>query len=149
MILRLATPPVQRSIPSLRVVRWHRAEGDEVAFGALLVELRAEGTLRRLQPAGAGSRAQRRRRRDRATDDKTGDVLAEDAPRFRLEVFASEPGYLRRVLAGEGTSVTPGDPLADLTTTPDEAIDGAGAPHAYRAVADVIRIDSDLLAEDL
>ena len=146
MILRLDTPPLPRAIPSLRIVRWHCAEGDHVPFGTLLVELRAEATLRRLRPSTGSKRG----RKARALDEQTGDTVAEDAPRFRVEILASEPAYLRRVAVPEGGAVAVGDPLALLSTDPDDAVDGAGdgAP-AYRAVAEVIRIDADLLAEEL
>lgn len=148
MILRLDTPRVPRAIPTLRVARWHVAEGDAVAFGDLLVELRAEETLRRLRrPASLAGRGGRRARPHLVRDEATGDLLAHDPPQFGVEVRASEPAFLRRIVVPEGGSVVPGDRLAVLGTEPDEP-DG---PDTYplRIVADVTRLDAGFLEDEL
>jgi hypothetical protein len=142
MILRLDTP-------SLQVLRWHRDEGDEVGFGELLVELRAEEHVSRIQPVAVPRRRFGSKAARPVVDEQTGDSVKRRAGRFRVEIIASEGAYLRRIVAPVGGTVTTGDALAVLSSSPDEHV-GPDVPaaHSFRVVADVIRLDSDLLAED-
>jgi pyruvate/2-oxoglutarate dehydrogenase complex dihydrolipoamide acyltransferase (E2) component len=152
MQLRLEVPATAKTIESMRVRSWSKAEGDPVAFGDELcvITIGRKRVLKRDAPVRA--RAERRRgglfgRKPPPEDEhrlvrSTGVVL---------RVVASDEGVVRRLLVDAGEKVESGTLLAVITTTGDEPVDLERAPStpAFRAIAETESLSDDDAADEL
>lgn len=121
--LRSVRIPAMGPIADLSVERWLKTEGDAVAIGDVLCEVRVRGPLVRhvtsaVELAAIEKRGPVIRRiieRDQPRDGAIDDVRS---------VVAGGAAVLRRVLRADGESVTAGDPIAVLSEDPATPLRG-------------------------
>lgn len=113
MLFKLAMPVIDRASQSGTILRWHKQPGDMVAFGDEVVDLRVEIQHKPPEQPLLGRLAARWR--------------GESTPRVvhKIEwrrMVSAETGILRHIYAPAGAAWQPGDLLAVLSDTPDEAL---------------------------
>lgn len=120
MILRVGIPDLPRAAVSLHVDRWLVAEGNRIAFGDPIVRLVID--VRAVFPHitdAAAIVSLSTGRFSRAAVGQT-EHKPDDA---RIELIASDSGWLRRRLVEVGDKVERSDVLALVTTIADEPVD--------------------------
>ncbi len=118
MITKLEVPAVDGAMQGGKVLRWHKREGDTIAFGEDICELAIDefAVLRRTARATLLTR----RRRDKLKSD----LETREGVYFEVVVTSSDTGVLRKIVAEEGVRIGVGDLLAVATTDADEPLDG-------------------------
>lgn len=122
MILKVEVPFLESSLKGGIVSEWHKTEGERVDFGEVICTIAVDEWLglrrdkRASVIAGIGGSDQRDLKRLNRFEwrNKRGMMF--------LEVVASEPATLKRILSGQGARVEVGDVLA-LASTGDTEID--------------------------
>jgi hypothetical protein len=128
-IFRVALPFVTRAAQHGVVVRWHKRVGDRIRPGDDLVDVDMrvdgwpfrlrDGAIRRLVETGGAA---------------PGDEAEGRTPVMSIRVCAGDAGYLRRVIAGEGSAQRVDDLLAVVTRDADSPLgDAAALPPSARA----------------
>lgn len=139
MILKVEMPTHDQSLRGGRVLRWHKAEGDQIGFGEDICDVAIDefAVLRRTGRATLLSG----RRRKKLKDDlevREGKVYLE------MTITSSDQGVLARVVAGEGDSISLGDTLG-LVSTNGEAVEG---PTEQWSDATPMRVVVNVLDDD-
>jgi hypothetical protein len=127
MILRCEMPVLELGALSTRMIRWHKSEGEEVAYGDELCDAMVEEIqmVDRTQRASSllGGRSKRKMAKAKEGPARTKDT------NYVVRVISSDVGYLRRICAAEGEILASGQNLAVLTSESQEdmpsEIDGA------------------------
>lgn len=141
MILRLVLPPsdADKSIRHFSVLKWHKLEGDTVAYGEALCDVWAD----------EGHRLYRPRRPDRVLSflgKRSSTRYLTKTRNLLLRIISSDVGVLRQVYTQAGATVEVGGLLALLTTDEDEdlaASDGRSAnTSTFRVVANDVHPNS-------
>jgi hypothetical protein len=135
VILGLDMPYLDPTIRGGTLAEWHKQEGESVTYGEDLCTISVHELVRLRRDNRASSltrRAWRAARRPRA------EYFVKGGDRFviQVKVISSDRGFLRKVLAQEGTSVGVGDRLALLTTDPSEPLGDPGS--SFRAVGSLL-----------
>lgn len=134
MILALQVPFLETFARGGQVVTWHVREGEAVQFGDPICDISLSQwmALRKTKRAINLARVGEKRKSKVRNDFE----LREDRGVLVMRVVASENGFLRQIIAGEGQSVVVDDLLGVFSTVPDEQLplDPAGAP-SMRVVA--------------
>jgi pyruvate/2-oxoglutarate dehydrogenase complex dihydrolipoamide acyltransferase (E2) component len=121
MITKLAVPVVDPSMQGGKVLRWHKREGDAIAFGDALCELAVDefAVLRRTARATLLARGRRGKLKN--------DLEQREGVYFEVVLTSSDHGVLRKILAKEGDRIALGDLLAVVTTADHGELNGSAA----------------------
>lgn len=122
MIFRIEVPgDGPQHLVGGQVTRWHHQEGDVISFGddILDVAINQFMALRRTKRAALLARPTRRVKKLKNEYD-----LRDGRGEVNMRVTSSEATlHLRRILVAEGAAVSIGEPVAIVSTDPDEAVD--------------------------
>ncbi len=146
--MRVEMPAVDASLRSGRMLRWHKDEGEEVAFGDPICDIAVEefAVLRRTARATLLT-GRRRKKLKSDLETREGKVYLE------VTVTSSDSGVLVRRLTPVGEPIDIGQTVA-LVATPDHT-DAPGADDDWqdappmRVVINVVGGDNDLAAEGM
>jgi hypothetical protein len=145
-------PHYNRSVTTCSIVRWHKAQGELVAYGDDLLDLKVdEIQVTPLLPSDVPKQIEILFNAQAAVhqlDDE--DVLIADSRRladsqasvFHLRITSSDQGFLRRIYAAEGDRREVGDLLAVLSAEANGPIEVAdhvlAGASMFRVIANMI-----------
>jgi hypothetical protein len=152
MLLKLLLPYYNRMVTGGFILHWHKAEGDHVAFGDDLLDLKVEEILvTQLLPFDVPKQIELLSSAQAAALQLAGvDVdIARSTPQpdrqaaeFCMRITSSDEGYLRRIIAQKGEQRQIGDLLAVFSTEENELLEEADKSLAlasgFRVVANMI-----------
>jgi hypothetical protein len=152
MLLKLLLPPYNRMVTGGSVVKWHKAEGERVAFGEDLFDLKVEAVqINPLLPVDVPEQIELLVNAQVAVRQLSDEELMSAAPGpdadsspwvFGMRITSSDRGILRKIYAGQGDLRQIGDLLAVLSTEENEALPGADQPLSragvFRVIANLI-----------
>jgi pyruvate/2-oxoglutarate dehydrogenase complex dihydrolipoamide acyltransferase (E2) component len=136
MLLKLQMPYVNRLIDDGVILRWHKEEGEEIAYGEKLFDIEAD-RVRLMERDRNTVFAFRAKHKGWSDEERELSFRERTNVRVALTVVASDGGYLRRIEVPVGKRVSVGDLLALVTTTEDESLTG-GDEVVFRVVPNVI-----------
>ncbi len=114
MILRFEMPDLDLGALSTLMHRWHKAEGDQISYGDDICEVFVEETktITRSKHASdlLGGSARKR------PAGAPGDPGTSRVANYAVRLVSSDVGYLRRISAPEGESLSAGATLALMTS---------------------------------